>query len=86
MPIQINMAKAREIHRNRLRAARTPLLLDLDVEYLRAHEAGDDTAAIVAAKQVLRDLPQDPAIDTATTPDELIDAWPAEALGPHTYP
>lgn len=71
--ITINMGKAREIHRDRLREERAPLLAALDVEYQRAFETGDTEAmaAIVARKQALRDVTTDPAIDAATTPEQL---------------
>lgn len=71
--ITINMGKAREIQRDRLRAMRVPLLNALDVEYQRADEQGDMVAkaAIAAKKQILRDVTKDPAIDAAETPEEL---------------
>ena len=68
-----DMEKAREIHRDKLRAERAPLLLALDVEYQRADETGDaaEKARVVAAKKRLRDLPSDPRIEQATTVAEL---------------
>jgi fibronectin type 3 domain-containing protein len=71
--IKINMTKAREIKRDQLRAERKPLLEQLDVEFMRAQEQGDQAKAdeIAAKKQALRDVTADPAIDAATTPDEL---------------
>jgi len=83
MPATIDMPAAREILRERIRVKRAPLLAALDVEFLRAQEAGADTADIVSRKQALRDLPQAPAIDAAATPDDLLAAWPADHLGPH---
>jgi len=75
--LAVDMAKAREIHRNRIRAARAPLLAAADVAYMRALEAGQDTAAIVARKNALRAAPADPAIEAATTPEALAAVWPA---------
>ena len=71
--IKVNMTKAREIKRDQLRAERKPLLEQLDVEFMRAQEQGDQAKAdeIAARKQALRDVTDDPAIDAATTPDEL---------------
>ena len=46
--ITVNMAKARDIHRQRLREARAPLFNALDVAFQRAMETGADTAEIVA--------------------------------------
>lgn len=76
--VEHDMDRAREIHRNRLRAERAPKLAALDVEYQRADEAGDAGAkrAIAAQKQALRDAPADPCIAEATTPEELKAAIP----------
>jgi hypothetical protein len=74
--ITINMAKARDIHRAKMRDARSPLLSDLDIAYQRATEAGADTSAIVAKKQALRDVTADPAIEAAQTVEELKAVWP----------
>jgi hypothetical protein len=71
--IEVDMPKARDIHRDRLREMRAPKLAALDIEYQRADEAGDAERkrAIAAQKQALRDVTADPAIDAAQTPDEL---------------
>jgi len=71
--ITVDMTKAREIKRDMVRAERKPLLEKLDVEYMRAQEAKDTALQqeIAAKKQALRDVTADPAIDAATTPDEL---------------
>ena len=69
--VDIDMAAARDIHRDNLRQARKPLLDALDVDYMKALEQGGDTAAIAAQKQVLRDVTADARIDAAATPDEL---------------
>ena len=83
--ININMDKARDIHRNKIRQARDPLLTAKDVEFYRALETGADTSAIVADKQALRDAPASAAIEAATTADELKAAWDTELLGPSPY-
>ena len=67
--ITINMDKAKEITKERLRKQRKPLLEAQDVLFMRATEAGEDTTAIVAEKQRLRDITKLP--DSATTTDEL---------------
>lgn len=79
--ITVNMAKARDIHRDKMRAARDPLFKDLDVAYMVAIERGQDTAEIVAKKQALRDVTKDPAIEAAQTTDELKAVWPAVLNG-----
>ena len=67
--ITINFDKAKIITKDRLRAERKPLLEAQDVLYMRATEQGQDTTAIVAEKQRLRDITQ--LADQATTLDEL---------------
>jgi len=69
--ISVNMDKAKDIWRDKIRLAREPELAKLDAAFMKALETGADTTAIVAQKQALRDAPADPAIDEATTPDEL---------------
>lgn len=69
----VDMPKAREIQRDRLRRDRAPLMAALDVEWSRAMAKGDATVAqeVEAKRQALRDLPANPAIDAALTPDAL---------------
>ena len=54
--VSVNLDKARELTKRRLRAEREPLLAAQDVAFQRALETGADTAAIVAEKQRLRDV------------------------------
>lgn len=54
--VEVNLAKAKEITKKRLRTERTPLLAAQDVLFQRALESGADTSAIVAEKQRLRDI------------------------------
>ena len=67
--IKINLDKAKDITKDRLRAERTPLLQAQDVAFQRALEEGSDTSAIVAEKQRLRDVTT--LADSATTLEEL---------------
>lgn len=71
--VAVDMPKAREIQRTRIRAMRSPKLSALDVEYQRADERGDveGKKAIAAQKQALRDATANPAIEAATTTEEL---------------
>jgi hypothetical protein len=78
--ITINMDKARDIHRAKMRDARKPLFAALDVAYQRATETGADTSDIVAKKQALRDVTVDPALEAAINTDELKVIWP-DCLG-----
>ena len=67
--IVVNIDKAKDITKDRLRTERAPLLQAQDVAFQRALESGADTAAIVAEKQRLRDITA--LADQATTIDEL---------------
>ena len=69
--ISVNMTKARDIWRDKIRAAREAPFQDLDTAYMKALESGADTSSIIAQKQVLRDAPALASIDAASTPDEL---------------
>lgn len=77
--INVNMTKAKEIKKDMIRAERAPLLADLDVQFMRAVEAGDTDAqsTIAAKKQALRDATADPAIEAASTPEQLKAVRPA---------
>lgn len=67
--VNVNIAKAREITKDRLRFDRQPLLSNLDIQFQRALETGAPTAAIVAEKQRLRDITNLP--DSCNTIEEL---------------
>ena len=74
--ISVNMEKAKDIWRDKIRLAREPELAKLDTAFMKAQETGADTTAIVAQKQALRDAPAHADIDAATTPDELTAVQP----------
>lgn len=71
--IVVDMDRARALHLEALRAARAPLLAALDVQYQRADEENDAEAKaeVIARKQVLRDITDDPRIAAAATPEQL---------------
>jgi hypothetical protein len=77
--VQIDMSKARDIWRDRMRNASERLLAALDVDYLRADEGGDELMRrdVMARKRELRDVTRDAAIERAETPDELKRCWPS---------
>ena len=81
----IDMTKAKNIHRNNIRARREELMPALDIEFQRALETGADTSAIVAKKNALRDAPANSAIDACTTTDELQSQWDTSVLGATIY-
>lgn len=76
--VATDMGLAREIHKQRLRDLREPLLEALDIAFLKAMERGDtdEQILIVSEKQALRDVTYDPAIESAKTPDELRQVLP----------
>jgi|DEB0MinimDraft_3_1074331.scaffolds.fasta_scaffold43503_3 hypothetical protein len=69
MGIHVNIDKAKDITKDKLRAERKPLLEALDVEFIKAQEQGTDTSAIVAEKQRLRDITK--TVDSMTTVEQL---------------
>jgi len=69
MTISINLDKAKNLKKESLRSERKPLLEAQDVLYMRAQEAGEDTTAIVAEKQRLRDITN--LVDSCTTVEEI---------------
>ena len=76
MPIKINLEKARGIQMDRIREMRDKELAKKDVEYMKALEADDGSAAAIATeKQPLRDIPQTFDLTTDTA-DELKEKWP----------
>lgn len=86
MAIQINMAKAKQLHIENIRIARESKLAALDIDFQRALETGADTSSIVAKKQALRDAPAASGISTAATTDELVAQWDTSILGTSPYP
>jgi len=69
MAIIVDINKAKEITKDRLRIERKPLLEAQDIAFQRALESNADTSAIVAEKQRLRDITK--LVDEATTVEEL---------------
>ena len=74
--ITIDIEKAKDIQRNKWRAARAPKLAALDLKFMRALEAGDleRQTEIVAEKQALRD------VTTTPLPDDIAsikETWPS---------
>lgn len=67
--ITINLDKAKDITKERLRQERKPLLEAQDILFMQAQESGADTTSIVAEKQRLRDITD--TVDSCTTTDEL---------------
>lgn len=79
MGIIINIDKAKDIWKDKIRVARKPKLEELDVQFIKAQETSSDTSAIVTKKQELRDYPAQ--VDSATTTDEIKAVWDTDKLG-----
>ena len=85
MGFNIDMAKAREIHKKNIREAREKKFPALDLEFNKALETSADTSAIVAKKQELRDAPADSAIGSAADVITLKAQWNTTILGDSPY-
>ena len=85
--IKFNLDKAKELHKENIRFARSPKLRALDIDFQRALETDDATkkAEVIAKKQALRDAPADSAIDAATDADALKAQWNTSILGDSPY-
>jgi hypothetical protein len=75
--IIVNPDKAKAIWKNKWREARKPLLASLDIEFMKAVEAGDSEkqAEIASKKQALRDVTLTEI--TGNTPEEIKAVWPS---------
>lgn len=82
-----DMAKAKEIFKDKIREVRKPLLELEDVAYMRAIEDDDATAKAASAskKTALRDATNASGIGAATTIAELKTAWDTSVLGDSPY-
>ena len=85
MKFGIDMAKAKEIHRNNIRRARKSKLAALDIDFQRALETSSDTSSIVLKKQALRDAPNSLGITTAVDTNHLKTLWDTDLLGESPY-
>jgi hypothetical protein len=76
---KVNIEKAKAIHLDKFRSARTPLLAALDISFMRAVEAGDADLQkeIASKKQALRDVT---LIELPNTLEGIKATWP-EVLG-----
>ena len=88
--IGINTAKAREIHKEHIRAKRNPLLAEQDIAFQRAQETGASTVGIVSTKQALRDATDlaNITIDTVgvtSVTNQLKASWDTSLLGDNPW-
>ena len=66
--ITIDITKAKEVWKDKIRFNRAKALKKLDLDFMKAQEAETSTTAIVVV-----DLPSQ--VDTATTTDEIKAVW-----------
>lgn len=80
---KLNIDKAKYIHLDKFRAARTSLLAALDVDFMRAVESGNTNLQkeIAFKKQALRDVTK---TDLPNTLEEIKATWP-EILGQNPF-
>jgi phosphotransferase system IIA component len=71
--ITIDITKAKEVWKDKIRQARKSALAKLDIDFIKAQEQSLDTISIVADKQTLRDLPSQ--VDTANSIEEIKAVW-----------
>ncbi len=82
MKITINMEKARDIWRDKIRFKRAAKWAELDAAWFQSMENPDGKVTeIVNKKQLLRDFPNKPEIESAETIEELREIWDTDLLG-----
>ena len=71
--ITIDITKAKDIAKDKLRTERAPVLASLDVSFMRAVESGNTElqTAIAEQKQALRDITAHETITNASDADSL---------------
>ncbi len=80
-----DITKAKAIHQDKIRIARTKKFKELDIEFQQAQETSAGITTIVAKKQALRDAPAASGIATAANTSELKAQWDTSILGTSPY-
>ena len=82
-----DVTASKVLFKDEIREVRTSLLEALDVDYMKALEAGNSSAQTTAKnkKQALRDAPAAAAIEVASDITELKAAWNTSILGSSPY-
>ena len=82
-----DVTASKVLFKDKIREVRTSLLEALDVDYMKALEAGNSSAQTTAKnkKQALRDVPAAAAIEVASDITELKAAWNTSILGSSPY-
>ena len=86
MAFILNIETAKEIYLNKLRRFREDKWSDLDIQYMRALEMGNQPkiSEIVAKKEALRNI-TNVDLSQITTLSQLKSSWPTEILGDSPY-
>ena len=76
--VVIDVEKAKEVWKRRMRDARAPLMTKLDADYFRAMEEGDKAKqkTIADTKKLLRDVTELPELANAKSVEEIEAVWP----------
>jgi hypothetical protein len=76
--VVIDVEKAKEVWKRRMRETRAPLMTKLDADYFKALETQNtaEASSIAATKQLLRDVTKLPELLNATTVEEIEAVWP----------
>lgn len=79
----IDLERAKDVWRNKMRSVRNERLKQLDLEWMRAMEIGDTAAAaaVAAQKQELRDITKRDELKYAKSLAEVKAFWPAVLNG-----
>ena len=85
--ITIDITKAKDVFKDKIRQVRKPLLEAEDIVYMKALEVSDSSAqtASINKKKALRDAPANSAITNADTITKLKAAWDTSVLGTNPY-
>jgi hypothetical protein len=74
----VDIKKAKEIWKNKMRVVRNARLKELDIEWMRAMEGGEAKVAssIAAKKQMLRDVTEREDLKKLKTVNQIKEYWP----------
>ena len=77
--VVVNLTKAKEIWKNKIRQARKPILEKLDVEYIKALENEDSRKVkeVVSLKKELRDITDSKELSKAKSAKDIKSFWPS---------
>lgn len=80
--ISIDINRARELVKDKVREFRKPILESLDTQFMRALENGDDVAKqeAINKKQELRELTKHDDLINAKTPEQLLEFMKTQGI------